>query len=141
MKKFALFLLLGAISATAAQPNVRWISSTEAAPWQTLQPSAPAPGAPVIELDPATRYQVIDGFGGCFNDLGWQALLALQPPAREAALKLLFDPAAANFTLGRMPIGANDFSLKYHFANAGSTVEAGIVKRTTSSASRNRTKT
>jgi glucosylceramidase len=114
MKKFALFLLLGAISATAAQPNVRWISSTEAAPWQTLQPSAPAPGAPVIELDPATRYQVIDGFGGCFNDLGWQALLALQPPAREAALKLLFDPAAANFTLGRMPIGANDFSLKWY---------------------------
>jgi len=104
-------------AAAPAQPVVRWISSTQAEPWKEMPlilpgfiPAAPAP----LQLDPKTTYQVIDGFGGCFNDLGWQALLALQPPAREAALEDLFDPAGAHFTLCRIPIGANDFSLKWY---------------------------
>jgi glucosylceramidase len=109
-------LLLASIAGRAAEPDIRWISTTQSEPWKMMQVavSAPPSGAPVIKLDPSTTYQTMDGFGGCFNDLGWQALLALQPPAREAALALLFDPGQANFTLCRMPIGANDFSLKWY---------------------------
>jgi glucosylceramidase len=116
------FLTLFALelpASAAAEPAVRWICSTQAEPWKELpvavaQASGQPAGVGALKIDPGTEYQVIDGFGGCFNDLGWQALLALDEPAREAALKELFDPAGANFTLCRMPIGANDFSLKWY---------------------------
>jgi glucosylceramidase len=102
------------ISSMAAPAH--WISSTEGAPWKEMPVSAAAPaaGEPILKLDPHTTFQTMDGFGGCFNDLGWQALLALPPQARQSALALLFDPGQANFTLCRMPIGANDFSLKWY---------------------------
>jgi glucosylceramidase len=100
-------------------PPLRWICSTEAAPWKELpvavgQEVAAVPPPTPIALDEKTTYQTMDGFGGCFNDLGWQALLTLDEPARAAALKELFDPGGANFTLGRMPMGANDFALEWY---------------------------
>lgn len=76
----------------------------------TVQTSA----SPVIQVDEHTVYQTINGFGSCFNDLGWQALQSLDPPAREQALQSLFDPSGANFTLGRAPMGANDFALGWY---------------------------
>ena len=70
-----------------------------------------------LTLDAATSYQVMDGFGACFNELGWEALISLPAEKREAALKELFGPGGANFTLGRIPIGANDFSLGWYSFN------------------------
>lgn len=116
-----LALMSPALSAAekSAAPALRWISSTETAPWQEL-PATPLSAAArttrdqAMTLDANTTFQLIDGFGGCFNDLGWQALLALDEAGRDAALKELFDPAGANFTLARAPIGANDFSLCWY---------------------------
>ncbi len=65
-------------------------------------------------MDERTKYQTIDGFGGCFNDLGWQALEILEPSIREATLKQIFSKDGANFTLGRAPMGANDFSTEWY---------------------------
>ena len=73
--------------------------------------------ADAIVLDPQKKFQTIDGFGGCFNELGWEALTSLPDDRREAALKELFSPDGANFTLGRAPIGANDFSLGWYSLN------------------------
>jgi glucosylceramidase len=67
-----------------------------------------------IQLDDHTAYQTIDSFGSCFNDLGWDALQALDTPAREQALQSLFALTGANFTLGRAPMGANDFALGWY---------------------------
>jgi glucosylceramidase len=67
-----------------------------------------------VKLDPKTTFQTIDGFGGCFNEIGWEALLTLPADKREATLKELFSPEGANFTLARAPIGANDFSLGWY---------------------------
>src|ERR1039458_4114876 len=116
-------LLLAASSIPAqdrlAPASVRWISSTESAPWKQV-PIEPAPSsaqtssAPAIQVDGRTVYQTIDGFGSCFNDLGWQALQARDPPAREQALQSLFAPSGANFTLGRAPMGATDFALGWY---------------------------
>jgi glucosylceramidase len=123
-------LLLAASSLPAqdapAPSSLRWISSTQSAPWQQMQvESVPSssqtaaqpstqPAAPAIQLDSSTTFQTIDGFGSCFNDLGWQALQALDPPVREATLQSLFAPSGANFTLGRAPIGANDFATGWY---------------------------
>lgn len=99
-------------------PGVRWICSTEKSRWQELATTnAGEAAADVIKLDPKTTFQTIDGFGGCFNELGWEALQAIPADRCEAALKELFSPEGANFTLGRAPVGANDFSLGWYSLN------------------------
>jgi len=59
--------------------------------------------------------QGIDGFGACFNELGWTSLAALSAGDRDAVMRELFSPGVgANFTLCRMPVGANDFSRDWY---------------------------
>jgi glucosylceramidase len=120
------FAFAGAVSfvcATSASfgASVRWICSTENARWAelTVEIVAPTPAlvGGALAIDAKQTFQTIDGFGGCFNELGWEALTSLPENKREAVLKALFDPAEANFTLGRAPIGANDFSLGWYSLN------------------------
>ncbi|HLP77565.1 MAG TPA: glycoside hydrolase family 30 beta sandwich domain-containing protein, partial [Candidatus Paceibacterota bacterium] len=104
---------------TSSDTRLRWLCSTEKSRWQELAATntvAPAP-ADVIKLDPKTVFQTMDGFDGCFNELGWEALVSLPADRREAALKELFAPEGANFTLCRAPMGANDFSLGWYSLN------------------------
>jgi glucosylceramidase len=62
--------------------------------------------------------QTIEGFGGCFNELGWQALQTLNASDRESILKELFEPGfGASFNICRMPVGANDFSIDWYSYN------------------------
>jgi glucosylceramidase len=91
------------------------ITTTKDAAWQE-QPLA-KPGwrwdALNLNVDVGATAQTMEGFGGCFNELGWTSLSKLSEGDRERVLRELFDPAAgARFSLCRMPIGANDFALK-----------------------------
>lgn len=55
--------------------------------------------------------QTFTGFGGTFNEKGWDALMALSEADRARAIKLLFDPyEGAKFVYGRIPIGASDYA-------------------------------
>jgi glucosylceramidase len=114
-----LFTCSGFAQTTAEPSSIRWICSTEKSRWQEMATTnAVTPGsANSINLDPKTIFQTIDGFGGCFNELGWEALQAIPVDRSEAALRELFSPEGANFTLGRAPIGANDFSLGWYSLN------------------------
>lgn len=58
--------------------------------------------------------QTILGFGGCFNELGWEALQMLDKKERDTFLDELFLEEGCNFNYGRVPIGANDFSLEWY---------------------------
>jgi glucosylceramidase len=115
--------VLASESATlaSAPSSIRWICSTETERWheKTVEPASSATSEvnELIVLDAQTQFQTIDGFGGCFNELGWEALTSLPDDRREAALKELFSLDGANFTLGRAPIGANDFSLGWYSLN------------------------
>jgi glucosylceramidase len=70
-----------------------------------------------LSVDESARHQRIDGFGGAFNERGWDALLVLDEAARVAAVGRLFDPeSGARFVYGRLPIGASDYALsRYTF--------------------------
>ena len=69
-------------------------------------------GSPDLTVTEATTYQPIDGFGGAFNEQGWDALAALDEGGRQQALRLLFDAQdGARFRFGRLPIGASDYAL------------------------------
>ncbi|MGY4856430.1 glycoside hydrolase family 30 protein [Cryobacterium sp. AP23] len=102
-----------------AQPGtpVQWVVTTEASPWQVQDaPEFSAPtGMPDVFVKPEQTRQTIEGFGAAFNELGWTALAALTEQQREQILEEMFAPGVgANFTLGRMPIGANDFSRDWY---------------------------
>lgn len=104
-------LALGAAHALAA--SVTWVASTEAEPSKPM--SAPALVAPTrpadVRVEPSRTYQTIDGFGACFNELGWAALGKLPDGERERAVRLFFADDGLALTLGRIPIGASDFAL------------------------------
>ena len=106
-------------TAVCSAQTAEWIASTADQPWVT-QPSIglstnrdDAPYDLEVRLD--IREQTIDGWGGCFNELGWTALQTLSPEAREEVLQNLFEPGRGlNFTICRMPIGASDYATNWY---------------------------
>lgn len=61
------------------------------------------------------KLQSIEGFGGCFNELGWISLYSLNPEDRSKIMEELFAPDfGATFNICRMPVGANDFSRDWY---------------------------
>ena len=112
----ALFCFLPGLLHAGTAPSIRWVSSTEAGPWRELPAAVQdhAGGPNTIRVDPGVSYQTVDGIGGCFNELGWTALLAIDPAQRAVALDALFDASGCNFAVCRVGIGANDFALEWY---------------------------
>lgn len=97
--------------------RVRWVTTTQNDAWVEQEPVAfgPMTGMPNVFLDPDQPQQRIDGIGGCFNELGWDALALLNAPDRQAILDDFFGPGVGlNLSLCRMPVGANDFSRDWY---------------------------
>ncbi len=96
--------------------RLTFITTTDASPWQAGAMFKPSFGWEVLNLnlDPARTAKdgrPMEGFGACFNELGWTSLKALGDEDREKVLSELFDPAGgARLSYCRMPIGANDFA-------------------------------
>jgi glucosylceramidase len=99
-----------------------WIETTETAQWRACSAeearaaapaSASAAGGWLALSD--SRDQSIDGFGGCFNELGMEALRALPCERMDAALDALFGTEeGCRFSLCRLPIGASDYALDWY---------------------------
>ena len=72
-----------------------------------------------ITVDPEQTFQTWYGFGGTFNEAGWQALSQLDARDRTQVLSLLFDKTdGIGFEWGRIPIGASDYALsRYSLAS------------------------
>lgn len=101
-----------------ALPPNRWAVTTAAQPWrvdervQQLSARTDEPGDVELRLDgPA---QAMDGFGACFNEMGWDAIALLPRADQDAIFAELFGDAGMGFSLCRMPIGANDFARDWY---------------------------
>jgi glucosylceramidase len=71
-------------------------------------------GTPDVSVDPKTTYQRWDGFGGTFNEMGWDALSVVSDQI-PTAIKMLFDPNdGLNFVYGRLPLGASDYAMSWY---------------------------
>lgn len=122
MKKINLLLpvLIIGLMSYGQKKNIEWISSTSSQQWieqKELSTQALSDSCDVeIILD--QQLQSIDGFGTCFNELGWNSLQLLNQNDRDVIFNELFTPGiGANFTICRMPIGANDFSNEWYSYN------------------------
>jgi glucosylceramidase len=122
---FAACLGLAAVAATAAWAQSVAVYQTtpdliEAlSPRQTLHFSA-KPGlpviAPLITVDDAQRFQVMDGFGASLTDsAAWLFAKKLTPAQTDAAFKTLFsrkDGIALGFL--RQPLGSSDLAVTFY---------------------------
>lgn len=63
------------------------------------------------------EYQTIDGFGCCFNELGYIALNKLSKEKRNEVMSKVFSPEETNFTYCRLPIGASDYADSWYSLN------------------------
>ncbi len=110
--------LLFVLGCSNTPKNVEWTSTTEANRWIINTPVdiIQSKDSNVDVLIQSTNLQqVIDGFGGCFNELGWEALNLLQQSEKEQIIKNIFDSiTGCNFNICRMPIGANDYSVDWY---------------------------
>ena len=92
-------------------PDVSWqVSDGSSVKWEKGDAET------VVDLN--KTFQTIEGFGTCFNELGWTSLSLLPEEDRLSIMKELFAPGiGANFTICRMPVGANDFSRNWYSYN------------------------
>ncbi len=68
--------------------------------------------SPDFEAFPARRRQTVAGFGGAFNEKGWDVLQVLSPEERTQVMKRIFAQGEGlSLTMGRIPIGASDYAL------------------------------
>nr|MBC9201222.1 glycosyl hydrolase [Paenibacillus sp. PL91] len=63
-------------------------------------------------------FQQLEGFGGCFNELGYAALQHLKAEERSQVMHALFHPDGEHkFSICRLPIGASDYALEWYSLN------------------------
>ncbi|XXX74551.1 glycoside hydrolase family 30 beta sandwich domain-containing protein [Sorangium sp. So ce134] len=86
--------------------------------WKTGAPTEVTSGNADVTVDDATTHQQWNGFGGTFNEVGWNVLSMLGEAERSRAIKLLFDAnEGAAFVFGRVPIGASDYAMDRYTLN------------------------
>lgn len=107
------------VTALSAQ-HVEWVSSTNNDRWQTSNKVKIEKAASDVQFDiilTGKKAQLIEGFGGCFSELGWDALMEIPEDERNEVIHQLFSPEEANFTYNRIPMGASDFGLSFYSFN------------------------
>jgi glucosylceramidase len=91
------------------------VTSAQNAYWTTGQVTKVTSGTADVNVDRNTTFQRWDGFGGCFNEMGWDALSVISADQVATAIKLLFDAReGANFAYGRLPLGASDYATSWY---------------------------
>jgi glucosylceramidase len=101
------------------QVHIQWKCSTAQNAWTdkpevSLHDTVPVPTTSRFQLlvDSRRQSQVIDGWGGCFNERGWKALEVLSPAERDQVMRSLFDPKTGlKLDYCRTPIGASDYAI------------------------------
>jgi glucosylceramidase len=77
-------------------------------------------GGTTVTVNASQKKQKWQGFGGCFNEAGWDALKVLDQSKQDQAMKLLFDRKdGIGFPWGRIPMGASDYALSRYTLDDG----------------------
>lgn len=101
-----------------AMPLNRWVTTTQSRPWQVSsylqQLVAKGDATGDVELHLGSTFQTMDGFGACFNEMGWDAISLLPRSDQDSIFAELFGDAGLGLSLCRMPIGANDFARDWY---------------------------
>lgn len=119
MKNHILLALLLVTTLSVKSQKISWTYTTQTEGWSkgAKLNFIPSIDKSDINIYSDDKLQKIEGFGACFNELGWEALLSLPEVEKNKILTDLFSQEGANFTLCRIPLGSNDYSLSYYSYN------------------------
>ena len=98
----------GTGGAPPAQSSV--VTSASGAYWKSGTLTTVTSGTATVTVNDGSTAQTWEGFGGAFNEAGWNYLSMLSQSDRDNALQLLYGADGAHFNIGRVPIGANDYA-------------------------------
>ncbi|WP_340018773.1 glycoside hydrolase family 30 protein [Paenibacillus sp. FSL H3-0457] len=91
-------------------------STTQDTPWRELF-FVPTNESANLKLT-GEQHQLVEGFGGCFNELGYIALSHLNEEQRHEVFHSLFHPEGEHkFNICRLPIGASDYAEQWYSHN------------------------
>lgn len=120
-KYAAVLAMLGAVALDAGATNVQaWLTTGDQSRLlkreRDAKFSAAKPAALVIEVDPATRYQEMQGFGASITDASAYLIQQRMNPAQRAALmqELFGMEKGLGMSFTRLTIGASDFSRTHY---------------------------
>ena len=120
-KKLIPILCCIGIAHFCSAQQVEWKYTTNSDRWQNEHNVTVSKAQNQVKYDvliTSYKEQTIDGFGGCFNELGWDALNLLDSQKKQEVLNSLFHPTeGVCFTYCRTPIGGNDFSRNWYSLN------------------------
>jgi glucosylceramidase len=90
------------------------ITSDQTTKWKTGTYTEVTSGTADITVGTSGGQSYV-GFGGTFNEVGWDVMKSLGEADRTAVMKALFSAdAGINFAWGRIPIGASDYGLTWY---------------------------
>ncbi len=115
-----LLIYLGFFSTHLFAQKVELIYTTESKRWEKPKKFLKKDsGTSNIEITVYTDslLQKIDGIGGAFNELGWEAIQSLDAKGSKDVIDALFSKDGCNFSMCRIPLGASDYALSYYSSN------------------------
>ena len=119
--KLTIVLCLLSITVNAQKAKVSWVSTTNENAWvkKNYKPIKSKKASDIsISINVTKQEQNITGFGGCFNELGWDALGMVTSEEKQQILNDLFSQeTGCKFNICRMPIGANDYAVDWYSHN------------------------
>ncbi len=102
----------GGAAAGGGTSEPQLVTSNQSAYWKTDGAIAVVTtGTADVTVNDTSTAQTWEGFGGAFNEMGWNYLAKLSQADRDLALQLLFGVDGAHFNYGRIPMGASDYAM------------------------------
>jgi glucosylceramidase len=98
-----------------ANATVTCITSAQGDYWKTATVAESKSETADVTVNDSAVAQTWEGFGGSFNEMGWNYLntKALQ----DEAIQLCFGKDGCRFSWGRIPIGASDYAIDRYTCN------------------------
>ena len=104
----------GSITAVTTDATRKYVKLAPIA-WSKAQSA----GANTVTINPSQQYQEVVGFGGAFTDATCFTLNRLDTSVRSELFREWFDPKEMGLSIGRVCIGASDYSVKaYSYADS-----------------------
>ncbi len=96
---------------SAAVPSSVVVSSTSGY-WMSGTLTTVTSGNANVTVNDTQTAQTWSGFGGAFNEIGWNVMQSLSQSDRDTVIQALFGTNGAHFSVGRIPIGASDYAVE-----------------------------
>ncbi|MFI3282675.1 MAG: glycoside hydrolase family 30 beta sandwich domain-containing protein [Rikenellaceae bacterium] len=105
---------LTTVASFAQKPQL--IYTTESERWIDAKKAISVSTATEADITVYTdkTFQTVEGIGGTFNEMGWDVLQVLPQAEVDKIMKDLFSAEGCAFTMGRISVGSNDYSLSYY---------------------------